>query len=170
MVFDADFKEEMTQQMLAAVSFALEMDAEVVIDEIKQVRKVINTYTYSFHGQFAAGELFGEFYGQFAVKDNLTTLSQMKFKFGDSDTESIVKCVSGQTMLNGIINAYNIYRTRKNALPKIYPELVKRLELIERIAEDTRVAEKILHITADIRDLFGTDIELVDSLPAEKEV
>jgi hypothetical protein len=26
-----------------------------------------------------------------------------------------------------------------------------------------------LHITADIRDLFGTDIELVDSLPAEKE-
>ena len=169
MVFDADFKEEMTQQMIAAISFALESDTEVLIDDIKQIRKVINTYTYSFHGQFAAGELFGEFYGQFSVKDNLTTLLQMKFKFGDSDTESIVKCNSGQTMLNGIANAYNIYRTRKSALPRIYPELVKKLDLIDKIAEDTKVADKILQITAEIRDMFGTDIELVGTLPAEKE-
>ena len=62
MVFDADFKEEMTQQMIAAISFALESDTEVLIDDIKQIRKVINTYTYSFHGQFAAGERFGVFY------------------------------------------------------------------------------------------------------------
>lgn len=169
MVFDADFKEEMTQQMIAAISFALESDTEVLIDDIKQIRKVINTYTYSFHGQFAAGELFGEFYGQFSVKDNLTTLQQMKFKFGDSDTESIVKCNSGQTMLNGIANAYNIYRTRKSALPRIYPELVKKLDRIDKIAEDTKVADKILQITAEIRDMFGTDIELVGTLPAEKE-
>jgi hypothetical protein len=169
MVFDADFKEEMTQQMIAAISFALESDTEVLIDDIKQIRKVINTYTYSFHGQFAAGELFGEFYGQFSVKDNLTTLLQMKFKFGDSDTESIVKCNSGQTMLNGIANAYNIYRTRKSALPRIYPELVKKLDRIDKIAEDTKVADKILQITAEIRDMFGTDIELVGTLPAEKE-
>jgi hypothetical protein len=169
MVFDADFKEEMTQQMIAAISFALESDTEVLIDDIKQIRKVINTYTYSFHGQFAAGELFGEFYGQFSVKDNLTNLMQMKFKFGDSDTESIVKCNSGQTMLNGIANAYNIYRTRKSALPRIYPELVKKLDRIDKIAEDTKVADKILQITAEIRDMFGTDIELVGTLPAEKE-
>lgn len=169
MVFDADFKEEMTQQMIAAISFALESDTEVLIDDIKQIRKVINTYTYSFHGQFAAGELFGEFYGQYSLKDNLTTLLQMKFKFGDSDTESIVKCNSGQTMLNGIANAYNIYRTRKSALPRIYPELVKKLDLIDKIAEDTKVADKILQITAEIRDMFGTDIELVGTLPAEKE-
>lgn len=169
MVFDADFKEEMTQQMIAAISFALESDTEVLIDDIKQIRKVINTYTYSFHGQFAAGELFGEFYGQFSVKDNLTTLLQMKFKFGDSDTESIVKCNSGQTMLNGIANAYNIYRTRKSALPRIYPELVKKLDRIDKIAEDTKVADKILQLTAEIRDMFGTDIELVGTLPAEKE-
>ena len=171
MVFDADFKEEMTQQMIAAISFALESDTEVLIDDIKQIRKVINTYTYSFHGQFAAGELFGEFYGQYSVKDNLTTLLQMKFKFGDSDTESIVKCNSGQAMLNGIANAYNIYRTRKSALPRIYPELVKRLDLIEKIAksEAQEVAEKILYLTAEIREMFGTDIELVGSLPAEKE-
>ena len=169
MVFDADFKEEMTQQMIAAISFALESDTEVLIDDIKQIRKVINTYTYSFHGQFAAGELFGEFYGQYSLKDNLTTLMQMKFKFGDSDTESIVKCNSGQTMLNGIANAYNIYRTRKSALPRIYPELVKKLDIIDKIAEDTKVADKILQITAEIRDMFGTDIELVGTLPAEKE-
>jgi len=169
MVFDADFKEEMTQQMIAAISFALESDTEVLIDDIKQIRKVINTYTYSFHGQFAAGELFGEFYGQYSLKDNLTTLMQMKFKFGDSDTESIVKCNSGQTMLNGIANAYNIYRTRKSALPRIYPELVKKLDRIDKIAEDTKVADKILQITAEIRDMFGTDIELVGTLPAEKE-
>ena len=43
MVFDADFKHEMTQQMVAAISFALELDAEVMIDDIKQIRKVINT-------------------------------------------------------------------------------------------------------------------------------
>lgn len=169
MVFDADFKEEMTQQMIAAISFALESDTEVLIDDIKQIRKVINTYTYSFHGQFAAGELFGEFYGQYSLKDNLTTLLQMKFKFGDSDTESIVKCNSGQTMLNGIANAYNIYRTRKSALPRIYPELVKKLDHIDKIAEDTKVADKILQLTAEIRDMFGTDIELVGTLPAEKE-
>ncbi len=169
MVFDADFNEEITQQLIAAISFALESDAEVLLDEVKQIRKVINTYTYSFHGQFAAGEVFGEFYGQFSVKDNLKTLQQMKFKFGDSDTESIIKCNSGQTMLNGIANAYNIYRTRKSALPRIYPELVKRLELIDKIAEDTKVADKILHLTAEIREMFGTDIELVGTLPAEKE-
>lgn len=169
MVFDADFKEEMTQQMIAAISFALESDTEVLIDDIKQIRKVINTYTYSFHGQFAAVELFGEFYGQYSLKDNLTNLMQMKFKFGDSDTESIVKCNSGQTMLNGIANAYNIYRTRKSALPRIYPELVKKLDSIDKIAEDTKVADKILQLTAEIRDMFGTDIELVGTLPAEKE-
>lgn len=169
MVFDADFNEEITQQLIAAISFALESDAEVLLDEVKQIRKVINTYTYSFHGQFAAGEVFGEFYGQFSVKDNLKTLQQMKFKFGDSDTESIIKCNSCQTMLNGIANAYNIYRTRKSALPRIYPELVKRLELIDKIAEDTKVADKILHLTAEIREMFGTDIELVGTLPAEKE-
>lgn len=169
MVFDADFNEEITQQLIAAISFALESDAEVLLDEVKQIRKVINTYTYSFHGQFAAGEVFGEFYGQFAVKDNMKTLQQMKFKFGDSDTESIIKCNSCQTMLNGIANAYNIYRTRKSALPRIYPELVKRLELIEKIAEDTKVADKILYLTAEIREMFGTDIELVGTLPAEKE-
>lgn len=169
MVFDADFNEEITQQLIAAISFALESDAEVLLDEVKQIRKVINTYTYSFHGQFAAGEVFGEFYGQFSVKDNLKTLQQMKFKFGDSDTESIIKCNSCQTMLNGIANAYNIYRTRKSALPRIYPELVKRLELIDKIAEDTKVADKILHLTAEIREMFGTDIELAGTLPAEKE-
>ncbi|WP_405323266.1 hypothetical protein [Fibrobacter sp.] len=169
MVFDADFNEEITQQLIAAISFALESDAEVLLDEVKQIRKVINTYTYSFHGQFAAGEVFGEFYGQFSVKDNLKTLQQMKFKFGDSDTESIIKCNSGQTMLNGIANAYNIYRTRKSALPRIYPELVKRLELIEKIAEDTKVADKILYLTAEIREMFGTDIEIAGTLPAEKE-
>lgn len=169
MVFDADFNEEITQQLIAAISFALESDAEVLLDEVKQIRKVINTYTYSFHGQFAAGEVFGEFYGQFSVKDNLKTIQQMKFKFGDSDTESIIKCNSCQTMLNGIANAYNIYRTRKSALPRIYPELVKRLELIDKIAEDTKVADKILHLTAEIREMFGTDIELVGTLPAEKE-
>lgn len=169
MVFDTDFKKEMTQQMIAAISFALESDAEVLIDDIQQIRKVINTYTYSFHGQFAAGEMFGEFYGQYSVKDNLTTLLQMKFKFGDSDTESLVKCNSGQTMLQGIATAYNIYRTRKSALPRIYPELVKRLELIEKIAEDTKVADKILYLTAEIRELFGTDIEIANTLPAEKE-
>ena len=169
MVFDADFNEEITQQLIAAISFALESDAEVLLDEVKQIRKVINTYTYSFHGQFAAGEVFGEFYGQFSVKDNLKTLQQMKLKFGDSDTESIIKCNSCQTMLNGIANAYNIYRTRKSALPRIYPELVKRLDLIDKIAEDTKVADKILHLTAEIREMFGTDIELAGTLPAEKE-
>ena len=169
MVFDADFNEEITQQLIAAISFALESDAEVLLDEVKQIRKVINTYTYSFHGQFAAGEVFGEFYGQFAVKDNMKTLQQMKFKFGDSDTESIIKCNSCQTMLNGIANAYNIYRTRKSALPRIYPELVKRLDLIDKIAEDTKVTDKILYLTAEIREMFGTDIEIAGTLPAEKE-
>jgi hypothetical protein len=167
MVFDADFEHEMTQQMVAAISFALELDAEVMIDDVKQVRKVINTYTYSFHGQFAAGELFGEFYGQYSVKDNLTTLNQMKFKFGDCDTEAVISCGSGQTMLNGISNAYNVYRTRKGALPKIYPQLTSKLDTINRLAADTKVSEKIAAITAEIRELFGTDIELVSTLPKE---
>jgi hypothetical protein len=167
MVFDADFEHEMTQQMVAAISFALEMDAEVAIDDVKQVRKVINTYTYSFHGQFAAGELYGEFYGQYSVKDNLTTLNQMKFKCGDCDTEAVVNCGSGQTMLNGIANAYNVYRTRKGALPKIYPQLTEKLDTINRLAADTRVSEKIAAVTTEIRELFGTDIELVSTLPKE---
>jgi hypothetical protein len=170
MVFDAtDFKTEFTTELIAAISFALEADAEVLVDDIKEVRKVINTYTYAFHGQFAAGELFGDFYGQYAAKDHTANLTQMKVKFGDSDTESIVTCNSGQSILSGFANAYQIYRTRKAALPKIYPELVKKLELIETIAEDTKVADKILPITAEIRDLFGTDIELADKLPIEKE-
>ena len=167
MVFDADFENEMTQQMVAAISFALELDAEVMIDDVKQVRKVINTYTYSFHGQFAAGELFGEFYGQYSVKDNLTTLAQMKFKFGDSDTEAVINCGSGQSMLTGISNAYNVYRTRKAALPKIYPQLVEKLDALDKLAADTRIQDKIVSITKEIRDLFGTDIELVTTLPKE---
>jgi hypothetical protein len=167
MVFDADFEHEMTQQMVAAISFALELDAEVIIDDVKQVRKVINTYTYSFHGQFAAGELFGEFYGQYSVKENLTTLAQMKFKFGDFDTEAVVNCGSGQSLLNGISNAYSVYKTRKGALPKIYPKLTERLDEIDRLASDTKVAEKIASVTNEIRELFGTDIELVSTLPKE---
>lgn len=167
MVFDADFEHEMTQQMVAAISFALEMDAEVAIDDVKQVRKVINTYTYSFHGQFAAGELYGEFYGQYSVKDNRTTLNQMKFKFGGFDTEAVVNCGSGQSLLNGISNAYSVYKTRKGALPKIYPKLTERLDEIDRLASDTKVAEKIASVTKAIRELFGTDIELVSTLPKE---
>ena len=86
MVFDAtDFKHELTAELIAAISYALETDAEVEIDEIKEVRKVISTYTYSFHGQFAAGEQFGEFYGQYSAKDGKATLMQMKFKFNKQD-------------------------------------------------------------------------------------
>ena len=167
MVFDADFEHEMTQQMVAAISFALEMDAEVAIDDVKQVRKVINTYTYSFHGQFAAGELYGEFYGQYSVKDTLTTLNQMKFKFGDVDTEAVVNCGSGQSLLNGISNAYSVYKTRKGALPKIYPQIVEKLDALDKLAADTRIQDKIVSITKEIRELFGTNIELVSTLPKE---
>lgn len=163
MVFDTNFKEEMTQQLIAALSFALEADAEVLIDKVEQVRKVINTYTYSFHGEFAALEMFGEFYGTFAVKDNLTTIMQFKFKFGDSDTESIIKCGSSKALLDGLTNAYNIYRTRKAAMPRIYPKLVQILDKIEKMAPDTKP------LTDEIKSLFGTDIELVSELPKEKE-
>lgn len=168
MVFDAtDFKHELTTELIAAISYVLETDAEAEIDEIKEVRKVISTYTYSFHGQFAAGEQFGEFYGQYSAKDGKATIMQMKFKFGDCDTEAVVNCGSGQTMLNGIANAYNVYRTRKGALPKIYPRLTEKLDTINRLAADTKVSEKIAAITTDIRELFGTDIELVSTLPKE---
>ena len=168
MVFDAtDFKHELTAELIAAISYALETDAEVEIDEINEVRKVISTYTYSFHGQFAAGEQFGEFYGQYSAKDGKATLMQMKFKFGDFDTEALIKCASGQSMLNGISNAYNVYKTRKHAMPKIFPKLVEKLDEIDKIAADTKVEEQIVSITTDIRELFGTDIELVSTLPKE---
>ena len=168
MVFDAtDFKHELTTELIAAISYVLETDAEVEIDEIKEVRKVISTYTYSFHGQFAAGEQFGEFYGQYSAKDGKATIMQMKFKFGDFDTEAVVNCGSGQSLLNGISNAYSVYKTRKGSLPKIYPKLTERLDEIDRLASDTKVAEKIASVTKEIRELFGTDIELVSTLPKE---
>jgi hypothetical protein len=70
-------------------------------------------------------------------------------------------------MLNGISNAYNVYKTRKHAMPKIFPKLVEKLDAIDKIAADTKVEEQIVSITSDIRELFGTDIELVSTLPKE---
>lgn len=169
MVFENDFKTEFQQQMLAALSFALEADAEVLISEIRQIRKVINTYTYSFNGEFAVGEDYGTFYGMYSVKDGISTITQMKIHFGEIDTESIVKCSSGQTMLNSITNAYNIYCTRKDAMPRIYPTLVEKLDMIDDIIRNTSVAERIKAITGEIRDMFGTNIELVDSLTPEAD-
>jgi hypothetical protein len=163
MVFEGNFKDELTSQLIAAISFALEADADVEIDEDSIVRKVIKTTTHKFHGQFAANDLFGEFYGNYSEKDGVNTLSQMMFKFGGSDTESIVKCVSNQTLLSGIGNAYAIFNKRKEAQPKIYPALVKLLDKIEKMAPDTKP------ITEEIKSMFGTDIELVDTIPAEKE-
>jgi len=169
MVFEGNFIEEMTQQMVAALSFALEADAEVEISEPKQVRKVLSTVTYAFSGEFAAGELFGSFYGQYSQKDNTVTLTQMKLKFGDMDAESVVKCASNQALLQGLSNAYSIYLTRKSAQPRIYPELVKKLDQIKEILAGNPALEKVSPIIADIKDMFGTDIELVDKLPTEKE-
>lgn len=169
MVFEGNFIEEMTQQMVAALSFALEADAEVEISEPKLVRKVLSTVTYAFSGEFAAGELFGSFYGQYSQKDNTVTLTQMKLKFGDMDAESVVKCASNQALLQGLSNAYSIYLTRKGAQPRIYPNLVKKLDRIQEILTGNPAFEKVSPIIADIKEMFGTDIELVDKLPTEKE-
>ena len=163
MTFDSDFVTSLKDTMIAAISFALESDADADITDFHEVRKVLHTTTYSFTGEFAAGEMFGSFYGQCSCKDGVYTLAQMKFKFGDMDTESIIKCVSNQTLLQGITNAYNVYCTRKEAQPRIYPQLVSLLEKIEKMAPDTKP------VTEEIKALFGTDIELVASLPQEKE-
>ena len=169
MVFEGNFVQEMTQQMVAALSFAMEADAEVEIAEPVQVRKVLSTVTYAFSGEFAAGELFGTFYGQYSQKDSNVTLTQMKLKFGDMDAESVVKCASNQALLQGLSNAYSIYLTRKAAQPRIYPQLVKKLDKIKEILTGNPALEKVSSVIAEIKDLYGTDIELVDKLPTEKE-
>lgn len=164
MTFDSDFVNSLKDTMIAAISFAMESDADADVTDFHEVRKVLHTTTYSFAGEFAAGEMFGSFYGQCSYKDNVYTLSQMKFKFGDVDTEAVIKCTSNQTVLQGITNAYNVYTTRKEAQPKMYPQLLGILEKIEQMAPDTK------SLTEEIRHMFGTDIELVDKIPQEKEL
>ena len=170
MVFEVEkFVGEMTEHLMAAMSFAMDADAEVVLTEPSLVRKVISTSTYSFDGEFAANEIFGTVRGTFAEKDGVANVTKIALKFGDIDAESLVQCGSASALLEGITNAYQVYRTRALAKPRQYEKLKKTLSQIDELACSCKSADRIHELTNQIRDQFGTDIELVDKMPQEKE-
>jgi len=158
---------ELTDHLVGAMSFAMDADAEVQLSDPELVRKVISTATWKLSGEFAAGELFGTLSCTYSSKDGLANLQQLAIKFGDVDAESIVRCASAKTLLDGITNAYQIFMTRYKAKPKQYVKLLETLDKIDKASSGFACGPAISSLTDEIRSQFGTDIELVDTLPKE---
>lgn len=158
---------ELTEHLVAAMSFAMDADAEVQLTEPELVRKVISTSTWKLSGEFAAGELFGTVSCTYSAKDGVANVQKISVKFGEVDAESIVNCASAKNLLDGITNAYQVYQTRYRAKPKQYEKLVESLSQIEKASAGFGCGPTISGLVAAIRNQYGTDIELVDTLPKE---
>ncbi len=159
---------EMTNHLIAALSFAMDADADVQLSEPELVRTVINTSTWKISGEFAAGEIFGTISGTYSSKNGIANIQRISIRFDGVDAESIVHCGSAKGLLEGITNAYQIYKTRYQAKPKQYEQLVESLSKIEEAASGFACSNTISGIVASIKYTYGIDIELVDTLPKEK--
>ena len=158
---------ELTEHLVAAMSFAMDADAEVQLTDPELVRKVISTSTWKLSGEFAAGELFGTVSCTYSAKDGVANVQKVSIKFGDVDAESIVNCGSAKGLLDGITNAYQVYQTRYRAKPKQYEKLVESLSQIEKSSVGFGCGPVISGLVAAIKNQYGTDIELVETLPKE---
>ena len=161
-------KAELTEHLVAAMSFAMDADAEVQLSDPELVRKVISTSTWKLSGEFAAGEMFGTVSCTYSAKDGVANVQKVSVKFGDVDAESIVNCGSAKGLLDGITNAYQVYQTRFRAKPKQYEKLVELLGKIEKSASGFGCGPTISQLVSEIKHEYGADIELVERLPEEK--
>lgn len=150
--------DEMKDHLVGALSFVIEADVEVGLEEPVLVKKVLSTETYSVHAVFVAGEIDGTLDFNVVCKNDTATVSLVTLSFSDIDAETKCHCDTEQELLDAIKNAHQMYVTRKNTQGKRYKAINaccdKLVELADTI-KNKKTNEKLISIVKEIRQQVG---------------
>lgn len=150
-------REGMATALVGAMSFVMEADVEVGLEEPALVKKVLSTETYSVTGLFAAGEIDGTIAFTAVCKDGVANVHSLTVKFSDVDAETVCQCETEQDLLAALTNAHQMYITRKRTQGKRYEKINQCCdqlsELVQTMAKKHQ--DKVNSIIQEIRNQVG---------------
>lgn len=148
---------EMKDHLVGAMSFVIETDVEIGMDEPVLVKKVLTTETYSVHAVFVAGEIDGTVDFNVVCKEGTASISRITLAFSDVDAETICHCDTEQELLDSIKNAHQMYVTRKNTQGKRYKAINACCDQLFELSQtlNKKASEKLISIIKEIRNQVG---------------
>jgi len=148
---------EMKDHLVGALSFVIETDVEIGMDEPVLIKKVLTTETYSVHAVFVAGEIDGTIDFNVVCKDGTALISRITIAFSDIDAETTCHCDTEQELLDSIKNAHQMYVTRKNTKGKRYKAINACCDQLVELSKtlNKKASEKLISIIKEIRNQVG---------------